>query len=312
MYTNDDGSKPDSRLHPYLGSILSERRKWAQKREQRQPLTGLMIEHMAYRVAALTSPADPTVGMDITSAIYDWVCLGIFAGLRLGEFGQSALPAGSSAAAFDPLPTANPNIPLAWQGTPKAFVLDDFTFFTRELHLIPHSTLFTSPEAAEFVHLRWRYDKGKFNFITKKYQRQHGTLVCPVKRAASIVFRALTLKLHAKLFPVGVFVGKNLQIYTIRGHHVRDFIQEACISAYPDPQHYMRIHIRELQAHSLRITACVALDNAGVPHETIAFRLRWNSDAVKGYLRDCYRQIGDLTAKSVAGLISQADVGPAA
>jgi hypothetical protein len=249
------------------------------------------------------------VGLDRISALYDWICLGIFAGLRLGEFGQSVLPTGSKADAYDPLPSDNPNIPQRWQGTPKAFVLDDFTFFDVRLTLIPHATLLENPEAAEFVHIRWRYDKGKFNFTTKKYQRQHGTLVCPVKRAASIVFRALVLQLPALTAPIGVFVGNNAQRYTIRGHHIRDFIQESCVRAYPNPQHYLRTHINELQAHSLRITACVALDNAGVPHETIAFRLRWNSDAVKGYLRDCYRHIGDLTAKSVSGLISHADVG---
>jgi hypothetical protein len=244
------------------------------------------------------------------SALYDWICLGIFSGLRLGEFGQSSLPAGSAAGAFDPLPSGNPNIPLIWQGTPKAFVLDDFQFFTRNLALIQHATLLDKPDEAEYVHLRWRYDKGKFNFVTKKYQRQHGTLVCPVKRAASIVFRALSLQLHPLHSPLGVFIGRNSQLYTIRGHHLRDFMQDACIKAYPDPQHYLRIHIKDLQAHSLRITACVSLENAGVPHETIAFRLRWNSDAVKGYLRDCYRHIGDLTAKSVAGLIAHADIGP--
>jgi hypothetical protein len=47
--------------------------------------------------------------------------------------------------------------------------------------MISHSALLDNPEAAEFVHLRWRDDIGKFDFITKKYQRQHGTLVCPVK-----------------------------------------------------------------------------------------------------------------------------------
>jgi hypothetical protein len=310
LYTNNDGAQTDKKLHPYLAAILSERRKWAQKREQRQPLTGLMIEHMAHMVTLSSVNSHSGVGLDMRSALYDWICLGIFCGLRLGEFGQSALPAGNHAGAFDPLPTGNSNIPLAWQGTPKSFVLDDFQFFAGNLVLISHSDLYQNMAAVEFVHVRWRYDKGKFNFITKKYQRQHGTLVCPVKRAANIVLRALALRLHPRMSPVGVFLSKNSQVYTIRGHHVRDFIQESCIRAYPDPAHYLRLHIKELQAHSLRITACVALDNAGVPHETIAFRLRWNSDAVKGYLRDCYRHIGDLTAKSVAGLISLADISP--
>jgi hypothetical protein len=125
LYTSNDGAQTDKKLHPNLAAILSERRKWAQKREQRQPLTGLMIEHMAHMVASLGAIPHSGVGMNMWSALYDWIYLGIFCSLRLGEFGQSALPAGHNAGAFDPLPTGNPNIPLVWQGTPTSFVLDD-------------------------------------------------------------------------------------------------------------------------------------------------------------------------------------------
>jgi hypothetical protein len=54
-------------------------------------------------------------------------------------------------------------------------------------------------------------------------------------------------------------------------------------------------------SHSLRVTAAVALNNAGVSLDDIAFCLRWNSDAVKLYIRDCYRMINNLTCKALAG-----------
>jgi hypothetical protein len=107
--------------------------------------------------------------------------------------------------------------------------------------------------------------------------------------------------------PLGIFVGANRQTYTIRGTHVKTFLHEACLHAYPDTNNYFRRNIKLFQAHSIRITACVALDNAGVAHEDIAFRLRWNSDAIKGYLRDCFRHVGELTARTVAGICSTAD-----
>ena len=56
-----------------------------------------------------------------------------------------------------------------------------------------------------------------------------------------------------------------------------------------------------MMSHSLPVTAAVALNNAGVSLDDIAFRLRWNSEAVKLYIRDCYRTIGDLTCKALAG-----------
>jgi hypothetical protein len=72
--------------------------------------------------------------------------------------------------------------------------------------------------------------------------------------------------------------------------------------AYSDPSLYYRINIQLFQTRSLRITACVALDNVGVQHEEIAFGLRWRSNALKTYLRDGVKHIGELAARSVVGL----------
>jgi hypothetical protein len=243
------------------------------------------------------------------SRVYDWIGLGLLTGHRLGEFGQSKLPTGSNSTSFDILPD-NSHIPPMWRGKPKAFVRDDFSFYTASRILMSHNDLLISPSTAEFVHIRWRYDKSKFNFITKQYQRQHGTPLCPVKRAASIVIRSLHLRLPPVDIPMEMFTGDNAQRYTIRSTHIVDFMQAACVRAYPDPQHYFWLNISMFQAHSIRITACVTLDNAGVPHEDIALRLRWNSDAIKGYLRDCSRHIGQLTSLAVAGISAQADTTP--
>jgi hypothetical protein len=116
------------------------------------------------------------------------------------------------------------------------------------------------------------------------------------------------MQLHLPLDtePMGMFVGANCQTYGIRGSNVKAFLQEACRRAYPDPKNYFRRIFQLFQAHSIRITACVALDNAGVAHEDIAFRLRWNSDATKGYMRDCFRHFGELTSRTVAGICSTA------
>lgn len=63
----------------------------------------------------------------------------------------------------------------------------------------------------------------------------------------------------------------------------------------------MRLHINRLMAHGIRVTAAVLLSNAGVAVDDISFRLRWNSDAVKLYLRDNDRMVSDLSSKVVAG-----------
>jgi hypothetical protein len=70
---------------------------------------------------------------------------------------------------------------------------------------------------------------------------------------------------------LGMFSSANNQVYTIRGTHLTLFMQTACTRAYPDPSNFYRTINQLFQAHSLRITACVSLDNAGVSHDDIAF-----------------------------------------
>ena len=48
------------------------------------------------------------------------------------------------------------------------------------------------------------------------------------------------------------------------------YMQHACELSYSDANHYLRINVKRLMAHSLRVTACVALHQAGVPAEDIA------------------------------------------
>ena len=76
-------------------------------------------------------------------------------------------------------------------------------------------------------------------------------------------------------------------------------MQQTSITVYPNPNHYLCLNVKRLTAHSLHVTACVALHYAGVSAEDIAFRLRWNVDSVKFYLRDCSNDIGPLLIAAV-------------
>jgi hypothetical protein len=117
----------------------------------------------------------------------------------------------------------------------------------------------------------------------------------------------MQLSLSTRDDPLGVFTGENIQLCTIQGPQLALFMQSDCEQAYPDPSHFHRINIQLFQAHSLRITACVALDNAGVSHEQIAFRLQWNSEAIKVYLHDGVKHIGEITRRAVIGVSQHAE-----
>jgi hypothetical protein len=80
-----------------------------------------------------------------------------------------------------------------------------------------------------------------------------------------------------------------------------DIMHYACRAAYTDEQHYMRQHINQILAHSNWVTACLALNQANVCIEDIAFRLRWQVPSMQFYIRESYSKIGNLTQKAVAG-----------
>jgi hypothetical protein len=250
-------------------------------------------------VQAVQTSTDGWLSRD--AVLYDFITLGIFTGSRLAEYGQSGLPPGSKADGWNVIPD-NPDVPREWRGQPIAFLASDFKFYSANKILLSHSEVCADPMRAVYVSVRFRYDKSKFNFIYRQFKRVRHSHLCAVAAAVRIIRRAYTAKLlDPQTEPLGMFRGRNKVRYTIRGHHVAKFLKDACVRAHPDPNHYMRLHIDRLMAHCMRVTGAVLLSNAGVSVDDIAFRLRWNSDAVKLYLRDNERMIDELTSKVVAG-----------
>jgi hypothetical protein len=78
-------------------------------------------------------------------------------------------------------------------------------------------------------------------------------------------------------------------------------MKKACVWAYPDETHYMRVHIDQIVPHSNRITAAVSLKLGGATDEEIAFRLRWHVSSVPTYLRECFQQVGAIVQSTLMG-----------
>ena len=79
-------------------------------------------------------------------------------------------------------------------------------------------------------------------------------------------------------------------------------MRATCLRTCPDPEHYMHINYKLIMAHSARVTAAVALHNAGLEFDVIAFRLRWSVQSVQHYVRECSGQIiGDLCQNVLVG-----------
>ena len=142
--------------------------------------------------------------------------------------------------------------------------------------------------------------KGTFNFVYRKFRQSASGYLCPVRAVVSILRRANALKLGFSE-PLGRFLGANHRQYFVTGRVMQMALQQACRDAYPDLNHHMRRNIHCIMSHCMHVAAAVALQNAGCSIDDIAYRLRWNSDSIKLYLRDCYRFIGQMTEQAVQG-----------
>jgi len=286
--------------HPLLAEVLAQRRNWGAPKPRKEPVTSLMFEAM-FALSQQIIQEDPSASLDEFCALTDWCLLGTHTGSRLGEYGQS-----TGGCLVPSIFARVPDVPDAgeWAGSPLAFINTDFVFYDKDRVLIPQATLLGRhpPTPMEF-HTRFRYDKSTTNHTWRRYCALPGNFFCPVTKGLSIVRRAAALGVPPG-FPLGAYRSPAGSFRYINGSRMSLFLKRICVVAYPDPDHYMRKHIDCLVSHSMRVTACVALDAAGMTHEEIAFRLRWSIASVRFYLRDSVADIGRFTKAAVLGALA--------
>ena len=130
-------------------------------------------------------------------------------------------------------------------------------------------------------------------------------IFCPITAAASIVHRALLLKVLS-IEPIGVWSSDGRQYRFIKDKDVTFVMRASVIAAYPDPTHFMRKNIARVVPHSNRVTAAVCLKQGGVSNDDIAFRLRWDPTSVPTYLRDCFTSVGPMLQQTLLGALALA------
>lgn len=299
MDPNHGGKNP--RFHPFLGEQIADRRRYQQPKERYEPFTSEMFEVLSARLAESSNTLLSFVGME--HCAYDWSRLGVFAGFRVGEYGQSQLLAGQK---FRIIPFDD-EVPMNQRGKPVAFMASDFTFYTWDYIEIPHWQVFQrhSKGQVAFVEILWRYDKSARNFVRRKFKVTGHPIFDPVDAAVSIIQRQLFLNVPADQ-PIGVWSVDGHNYRFLMDRQVTQVMRMACDLAYPDPNHYMRRHRDRIVPHSNRVTAAVCLQQGGASNDEIAFKLRWHLSSVPTYLRDCFQAIGDTLTKAVRGALKMA------
>jgi hypothetical protein len=278
-------------LHPLLRDLIASQTAWSKPQKKKEPFT-FPIFAFLHRGVSAAAQHDLQTLLGRTAAIFDWTGLGLHTGSRLGEYGQSKPEKGSPFARVPQGPCA---------GQALAFIREDFLYFNASGCRLDHSLLLEKPEQATVLHVIFRYDKSATNHSVRKFTRISDSFLCPVARSLSILRRAQTLGVPSG-YPLGVFRSDDSGTFRfLEGKDVQSVMRAACLAAYPDATHYMRLNIHRLVAHSNRVTAAVALRAAGLSIEDIAYRLRWKAASVETYLRECYQSIGDVTQKAITG-----------
>jgi hypothetical protein len=282
-------------MHPYIREQLAQRAAWSQPKKKKEPYT---LDMFLLLADFLHSSRDATVAfLTVEHAVFDWTRLGLFTGSRVSEYAQTRLKAGIRYNTIPQTPDAG-----MWAGQPLAFVRADFTFYSDSHEIVPLSDIVQYHRLQQIVavHIRFRFDKSPTNFSVRKFQTTKDPILDPVAAAVSCIHRTDLLNFKEWEL-IGVYYSSRQGARFLRDYNVSKVMRQACMWAYPNPLHYMRVNIQSIVPHSNRITAAVSLKLGGASDEEIAFRLRWHVSSVSTYLRECFQQVGTLIQQTLAG-----------
>ena len=88
---------------------------------------------------------------------------------------------------------------------------------------------------------------------------------------------------HSLKMPLTIFKNKDGEVKYMTHQKVTDIIRKAVKAVYPDMP---KETLSKYSCHSIRVWACVCLDEAGKQPDFIKKRLRWVGESYRVYLRD--------------------------
>ena len=203
--------------------------------------------------------------------LFDVTCMGRIIGPRVSEYAQTS----PTKIDYHVYPSGNEVI--------KAFTANDFVFYDKSGHIINSQSLTdASADVVAKVKATWRIQKNRRNgqAITLSADVDHPK-ICPVRAALRLVLRARRCGQPDDL-PVACYKNRGKLTY-LTGKRIAALFREAVKKEFPNTP---KDELSRYSAHSLRVWACVLLDEAGMTPEFIMSRLRWMGNSFRMYLRD--------------------------
>ena len=270
---------------PLLQQVLNHARKWTPaKRPERQPITLAVLLDLCQHV-----PRSTGAELLLPATVRDAAILATFTGSRVSEYAQGQPTAGRS---FHTVPS--PVTGGHTEDNPIAFTRGDFSFYAPDGIAMDPSA---SP-TPQYVRIRFRYSKGTTRAYTHRtFAAIPTSALCPVAAATRIIKRWSILRTGVGT-PLFSYLPNTFQSPPryLLDRHMTAALRESVCRVYPSPQHILRQHLPSISSHSLRVFACLCLKTAGWDEESISHQLRWDSDAVKYYIRQSFTQVDAVSA----------------
>ncbi|MBM3299837.1 MAG: hypothetical protein FJY85_07770, partial [Deltaproteobacteria bacterium] len=234
---------------------------------KRNPLDAKIFAELQ-RMANESKSADSDVNL-----LLDVTIIGRYVGPRVSEYAQKQ----KNKVDYHVYPSGTRVV--------KAWTESDFCFRDVSGNTIP-DPVSMSPGALSKVTITWRIQKNRENSETVTLSSdQDNIALCPVQAALRMVLRARRLG-QVPTMPLACFsvcTTADAVVHYLTGTTVANLLRQAAKSAYPTMS---KDQLLLYSAHSLRVWACVLLDEAGKNTTFIKKRLRWKGDSFMMYLRD--------------------------
>jgi hypothetical protein len=231
---------------------------------QRAPLDNKMFAEL-HRTATASKCKD-----SVSDLLFDVVALGCYIRPRLSKYAQTT----QDKVDHHTYPSGIMVI--------KAFIANNFIFYDKKKCVVKDLNK-DSLQQACFVKITWCIQKNRQNgqSITLVAESDRPKIF-PMRSAMRLVLWARQLNQPDDM-PVAVYKTKKGKVIYLTGNKIAKLFRKAIKKVRPDTT---PDKLKWYSTHSLRVRACVLLDEAGKLPDYIKKSLRWLGDSFRMYLRD--------------------------
>ncbi len=254
----------DAKSESRAAKLLREQEKYESDPARREPIPDLAWVKMAELAAADE--------LGFRAAVFDIATVGKYGGTRQQEF------------AMDFVDIIKMYVLPNGVEVVRAFCIRNFLYRDMDRHSVQNPLI--NDDLIEELGTEYDVQKNRRNgqiiwFCRERRYPKH----CPVVRSLRLVWRAETLgQKHDD--PVCVYRAKDGTVQYLTGKDVTEYLRFVVKLTQPN---ISAEELKLISTHSIRVTACCLLAEAGKDGWYIKLRLRWVSDCYEVYIRNTRR-----------------------